>query len=190
MSPLIPKNRIWPLIIVGVLVTDVAVGFSMMHLAANDPHGAIEADYYQKAITWDSTMAQADRNVALRWTLTPALGPISVGHEAPLTLDLRDASGAAVVGATILVEAVQVAHAEEIQHITLTSDSTGEYRTTVPMTRPGLWELRVIATRGADRFTNEVRLDASTTGMAVVVTVRPGDATPAKLQAGLRPTGS
>ncbi len=190
MSPLIPKDRIWPVIIIAVLVTDVTVGFAMMRLASDDPHAAIESDYYQKAITWDSTMAQATRNSELGWMLTPSLGAISVRHEAPLTLDLRDANGAAVVGATILVEAVQVAHAEEIQHITLTSDSAGEYRTTLPMTRSGLWELRVIATRGADRFTNEARLDASTTGMAAIITARPGDATPGKLKAGLRPTGS
>jgi nitrogen fixation protein FixH len=190
MSPIIRKDRIWPAIIIGALVLDVGVGFAMMRLASDDPHAAIESNYYQKAITWDSTMAQAGRNSTLGWTLVPTLGAITAQREAPLTFRLRDRAGDAIAGATILVEAVQVAHAEEIVHVTLTSGADSSYSTSLPMSRAGLWELRVIATRGADRFTSDVRLDASTTGMAAVITARPGDAIESKLKAGLRPAGS
>jgi nitrogen fixation protein FixH len=176
MSPLIRKERIWPTIIISVLVLDVAVGFAMMRLASDDPHAAIESDYYRKAVTWDSTMAQVGRNAALGWTIQPSLGAITPRREAPLTLHLRDRSGAPVTDATILIEAVQVAHAGEIVHGTLTGAGDSGYATSLPMTRPGLWELRVIATRGSDRFTADLRLNASTTGDAVVVTERPGDA--------------
>jgi nitrogen fixation protein FixH len=176
MSPLLRKDRIWPTIIVGVLVVDVAVGFAMMRLAADDPHAAIEPDYYHKAIIWDSTMAQADRNAALGWTLEPSLGAITARHDAPLTLRVHDRTGAAVTGATLQVQAMQVAHADEVVHATLTAAGDGDYVTELPMTRPGLWELRVVATRGGDRFTADLRLDASTTGVAQAVLARPGDA--------------
>jgi nitrogen fixation protein FixH len=190
MSAFIRKDRVWPVIIIAVLVIDVAVGFAMMRVASDDPHAAIESDYYHKAITWDSTMAQAEQNKSLGWTMTPTLGAITSAHDAPLTFRLRDVSGAPITDATILVEAVQVAHAEEIVHVTLSSSPDSSYATTLPMTHAGLWELRVIATRGADRFTTVVRLDANTTGMAAVVSARPGDAIASKLKAGLRPAGS
>jgi nitrogen fixation protein FixH len=190
MSPLVRKERIWPMIIAGILLVDVGVGFGMMKVANSDPHGAVESNYYQKAITWDSTMAQSERNATLGWTLVPALGAITAPGNASLSFTLRDQDGAPISGAVILVEAVQVAHADQIVHVTLTSSPDGSYATAIPMTRAGLWELRVIATRGADRFTSQVRLDASTTGMATVVTARPGDASPAELKAGLRPAGS
>jgi nitrogen fixation protein FixH len=176
MSRLLRKDRLWPTIIVAVLVIDVAVGFAMMRLAADDPHAAIEPDYYHKAVIWDSTLAQADRNAALGWTLESSLGAITPRHDAPLMLRISDDSGQAVTGATLQVEAMQVAHADEVVHATLTAGADGGYVADLPMARPGLWELRVVATRGGDRFTADLRLDASTTGVAQAVLARPGDA--------------
>ena len=190
MSSLIPKERIWPALIIAALVIDVGVGFSMMRLAADDPHAAVEPDYYRKAITWDSTMAQAVRNGALGWTLVPSLGAVTPTHEAPLTMQLRDSAGRAITGAVIQVEAMQIAHAEEILHATLTGANDSSYTTTLPMARTGLWEMRVIVTRGTDRFTTQLRLDASTSGIAGIVTARPGDAPPEKVKSVVRPAGS
>ena len=45
MSPLIPKHRVWPAIIVAVLVIDVLVGLVLIRVANSDPHAAIEANY-------------------------------------------------------------------------------------------------------------------------------------------------
>jgi nitrogen fixation protein FixH len=190
MSPILRKDRIWPTIIVGVLVIDVAVGFAMMRVAADDPHAAIEPDYYQKAVIWDSTLAQSHRNAVLGWTLESVLGAITPGHEAPLTLRLHDGRGDAVVGATLQVEAMQVAHAGDIVHATLTARGDSDYVAALPMTRPGLWELRIVATRGSDRFTADLRLDASTTAMARPVRIRPGDAPGAQAATVPRPAGS
>ncbi len=189
MSPLIRKDRIWPTAIIAVLVIDVAVGFVMMRVAADDPHAAIEPEYYQKAVAWDSTMAQSHRNTALGWTLESSLGAITPGREAPLTLRLHDAHGDAVVGATLQVEAMQVAHADEVVHATLTAAGDSTYVTALPMARPGLWELRVVATRGSDRFTADLRLDVSTSGAALPVSARPGDAPAATGKPAPRPAG-
>ena len=176
MSPLIPKRRIWPTIVIAVLVIDVVVGLVLIRVATSDPHAAIEADYYQKAVTWDSTLAQASRNSALGWTLDPTLGAISASHEAPFTLLLHDGTGAVVTGASILIEAMQVAHADDIVRAALLATPNGGYGAALPIGRPGLWEVRIVATRGSDRFTADIRLDASTTGAARLVSIRPGDA--------------
>lgn len=176
MSPLIPKNKVWPVIIITVLVLDVAVGFALVRVANSDPHAAIEADYYHKAVTWDSTQAQGRENVALRWTIAPSLGAIRGDHQARLALALRDSAGAAVTGAAITVEARQVAHAEEVVRSTLTAEGDSAYAAMLPLSRPGLWELRVVVTRAHERYTTQLRFDASTTDTARLVAARPGDA--------------
>jgi len=176
LSPLIAKERIWPVIIITVLVLDVAVGFALVRVANSDPHAAIEANYYQKAVTWDSTLAQARTNAALRWTLAPSLGLIGPDHQAMLTFRLRDAAGAALAGAAVMVEARHVAHAEEVVASVLTATPDSSYAGPLLMPRPGLWELRVVVTRGSDRYTTQLRFDASTSDTARLISERPGDA--------------
>ena len=45
-----------------------------LYVAANDDRGiAIEPDYYQKAVAWDSSMAQARENRRSGWRVTPSL---------------------------------------------------------------------------------------------------------------------
>jgi nitrogen fixation protein FixH len=186
VSPLIRKDRIWPAIIVSVLVVDVGVGVVMMRVANDDPTFAVEPDYYHKAVAWDSTVAQAERNRSLGWQVMPSLGRVEAGKDAALTLTLRDSAGALVHGAEVHVEAMPVAHANELMEATLPAGEAGGYTAEVPITRAGLWELRVVATRGSDRFTADLRLDASTSGEARVVTDRPWQASPSRLEAGTR----
>lgn len=172
---LIRKDRIWPIIVVLMLGAYVTFGVVAARLASNDPNYAIEPDYYRKAVTWDSTMAQARENVALGWQVTPTLGPVG-GPLTAFALELRDSARGPVTGAQVSVEARQVAHAEDVVRATLHADSAGTYVARMPLVRAGLWEIRVVATRGATRFATSVRMDASLTAAATVVNARPGDA--------------
>ena len=164
----------------------VVFGLFAARVASHDPNFAIEPDYYRKAVGWDSTLAESRRSALLGWRLRPALGAIDAGTGALLTFELRDSAGAPVGGATIAVEARQVAHADDVLRATLTGRADGAYSAQLPLTRPGLWELRVVATRGTDRFAANVRLDASATAPATVIDERPGDPLAARLKAGTR----
>ncbi len=186
MSPLIGKSRLWPVLIVTTLVIFVTFTLLAARVASHDPHFAIEPDYYGKAIAWDSTLAEQRRAAALGWRLTPALGPVSAGRGAPLVLTLSDSLGAPITGASIAVEARQVAHADDVVRLTLTQGADARYTAALPLARSGLVELRIVATRASDRFSTSIRLDASATSMARVVDARPGDASPARLRAGAR----
>jgi nitrogen fixation protein FixH len=186
VSPFIRKERIWPTIVVVVLAGYVVFGVVAARVASHDPHYAIEPDYYRKAVAWDSTLAQGRRSEALGWTLTPALGPIGDGAATVLTIDLRDSTGAAVQDADVSVEARQVAHADDVVRSALERVGDGTYVARMAIGRPGLWECRIVATRGADHYATSVRLDASATAMATVVAERPGDPLPARTKAGAR----
>lgn len=172
---LIRKDRIWPVIVVLVLGAYVTFGIVAARLASNDPNHAIEPDYYRKAVTWDSAMAQERENVALGWQVTPTLGPVG-GPLTTFALALRDSARGPVAGAQVSVEARQVAHAEDVVRATLLADSAGVYVARMPFVRAGLWEIRVLATRGSERFATSVRMDASRAAAATVVDARPGDA--------------
>lgn len=188
MTLRLTKSHIWPAIVIGLLVVDTGVGLYMMHVANSDPTVSVEPDYYGKAVRWDSTEAQARLNNSLGWTIAPTLGPLGDGSAAKFGLTLRDRSGATIEGARIEIEAIPVSSADDVVRGVLTDTaSAGSYATTLPMAHTGLWQLQLVATRGADRFTADLRVDASTTEPGVAVTDRPGAAIPERLRAGMRP---
>ena len=93
----------WPIGITGVLAVTVAANIWVAKIASEDPSFAIEQDYYQKAIAWDSTLAQANRNTQLGWRLTPELGPIGTNGRLRVSARLTDAAGAPISAATVRV---------------------------------------------------------------------------------------
>lgn len=183
---LIRKDRIWPTIVVTVLLGNLALGVVLYRVANADSHFAVEADYYRKALDWDSTQAQDARNASLGWRVTPAMGPLAAPSPTRLTLDLAAADGTPLTGATATLEARQVAHAAEVITATLGNDVTpGQLVGELALDREGLWELRILIDHAGQRFTDQLRLDVSRDAPARVVRARPGDPIPARLAAGL-----
>jgi nitrogen fixation protein FixH len=173
---LIRKDRIWPTIIVASLASFVGLSLLLARVAERDRHFAVESDYYTKAVGWDSTMAQAGRNTALGWQVVPRLGAVRPGVSDTLVFELRDRFGAPIRDAEVSVEAMPVAYADQVVRANLrASAEPGRYAASVAMSRAGLWELRVSALRGSDRFTANLRIDASAEHDAVVIDARPGE---------------
>ncbi len=149
----------WPIGIVAILVASVGLNFWMLGVANDDPSFAIEPDYYQKAVHWDSTMAQMRENAALAWRLSPSLGRFSLRDGARLEVTLTDASGVVIPDATIRVAAFFNARANDVYDTTLLRDSTG-YTAVLPVRHRGVWELRFDVVRGGRRFTSTARVEA------------------------------
>ncbi len=181
------RGRVWPTIVIAVLAGNLLLGITLMRVAAADEHFAVEPDYYRRAVGWDSTQAQARATVALGWRVHAALGPVT-GAPLLLTLVLTDAAGRPLAGATVTVEGREVAYATNLVGGALPATaSPGAYAAPVAITRAGLWELTVRATRGSERIVTALRLDARTDGPAQPVDRRPGAADPARVAAGMRP---
>lgn len=145
--------RLWPLALVAVLAITVVANFWLLWAANDDQHLAFEPDYYRKALAWDSTMAQDDRNVALAWHATARLG-----RAGRLTVALSDAAGLPLAGATVTAEVIPIAHADRIRSVTLAETGAGAFGAEVPLVYAGLHEVRVSAARGGDRFTTILRV--------------------------------
>lgn len=163
--------------IITALLGNVVLGVVLVRVAGGDRHFAVESNYYQKAVSWDSTMAQDGRNTALGWVMVPSLGAVGTAGGDSLVVTLHQAGGEPVTGATVTIEAMPIAYATDVRRATLTATrEPGRYAASGVIGRAGLWELRLTSVRGTDRFTDNLRLDASTTAAATVVTARPGDA--------------
>lgn len=158
---MIKQGRLWPWALGGVLATTMAGNFWVMRLAGADASFAVEPDYYRKAVTWDSTMAQAARNAELGWQLEAGLAPPGANGQAELSVSLRAADGAPIPNATIRVEASHNARANEVIAAALQPAADGGYAVEIPAVRAGVWELRFEVTRGMDRFTATLRRDTS-----------------------------
>ncbi len=153
----------WPLGIVAILAATVGLNIWVLRVANDDPSFAIEPDYYQKAVNWDSTMAQKRQNLALGWHLAPTLGAFTARDGARLQVTLTDASGASIADATVRVAAFYNARANDIIDTTLHPDSAG-YVATLPVKHGGVWELQFDVKRGTTRFTSTSRVEAVPAG--------------------------
>jgi len=153
----------WPVVIVVLLVGSAGANIGFMIVANRDASFAVEPDYYRKAVEWDRAMAQEARNTELGWTVSARLEP-TAADRARLVAAVRDRAGAALTGADVRVEAFPSARAREIASVALEpGGGAGVYTGLLPSARPGLWELRVQVTRGAEVFTRTLSQDLAAT---------------------------
>jgi nitrogen fixation protein FixH len=153
---------LWPLAVVGALVVTVGANIAILVLANDSDKAVVEPNYYEKAVAWDSTMAQGRRNDSLGWSIGATLTPSAGG--ARLEARLADRTGSPLTGATLRVEAIHNVDAARRIEATLRDAGGGAYGADLPLRHVGLWELRFTAVRGGDRFTEDLRRDLSPRG--------------------------
>jgi hypothetical protein len=153
-------GALWPIAIVGVLALTVGANV-VVFVAARDPHAAaIEPDYYNKGVAWDSTLALEHRGEALGWRLDVDLLDAS-RDGATLRVRAFERDGRPLTGARVRVEAIHNLQADVRVKAMFGEQASGEYATKLPLPRSGMWELRLDVTRGSDRFVTSVRRDAT-----------------------------
>ncbi len=154
------RGTLWPIGIAAILSATVAANIWLAVVAGGDPSFAIEPNYYQKGVQWDSTLAQAERNAALGWRIEPSLAAFTTRGGAVLRVALTDSTGAAIDDATITVAALFNARAGSVLDATLVHDTAG-YSVRLPVRHGGQWELRFAVSRGGQRFTAVSRIEAT-----------------------------
>ena len=150
----------WPIGITAILVATVAANLVMMRIANSDPSFSVEPDYYKKAVLYDSTMAQTHRNLDLGWGVQTFADSIVAGQPTRLRVVLHDIQALPVLGAAVQATVLFNARANDLTTSTLTDEGAGVYTATVPINAPGIWEVRVNATRDTSHFTSSTRITA------------------------------
>lgn len=160
-------GRVWawvPALLLGSML--VGLG-TLARIAVDDPHFALEPNYYDKAVHWDRARAEANASQALGLTLSlaPTLYRDADGSVL-VELAVADRERAPLAGAQVELEAFPNAYASRAQRVTLHEAAPGLYRGKLEHGLVGLWELRVSVTRGADHFRHDLRRDVLKRGAA------------------------
>jgi hypothetical protein len=148
----------WAFVPAGLLAAMLVGLLTMATIAADDPSFAVERDYYKKAVAWDRELEQQGENARLARMVTLETRS-TPRRTAALALRISDASGTPLDGASVDLEAFPNARAGERQRLVFTETRPGAYVAELAVTRTGLWELRLIVTRGKERTTHVLRVD-------------------------------
>ena len=157
-------GTVWAFVPAGLITIMLGGLLTMATIAGRDPGFALEPDYYAKAVRWDEQQAQQATNLRLGWQLVPHVAPRDGERKTTVLVDLKDARGQAVSGATLKLEAFANARAGTRITRELRESGAGSYGTELPPARDGLWELRFSAVRGSERFTRTLRVELGQEG--------------------------
>jgi nitrogen fixation protein FixH len=149
----------WPFGLTLALLASAGLNIAFALVATHDASFAVEPDYYRKALEWDRTMAQEAANRALGWRITVAAEPAPRPGTLRLVARITDRDGRGVDGAAMSVEARHGARAAAPVSGTLAAVAGGRYVADLPLRRAGLWELRFVARRDGDLYTQHVASD-------------------------------
>jgi nitrogen fixation protein FixH len=151
-------SRLWPWVPVLLLTTLIGTQLVVLSSVLDDPSFATERDYYRKAVSWDEHMERARASQALGWRAEGRVAAPEAG-KARLELQLRDAAGHGISGAALNVVAFANTRAAQMVELRLTELAPGRYGAELGPVRPGLWEARVEATRGMERYETTLRFE-------------------------------
>jgi nitrogen fixation protein FixH len=154
--PRFARARLWPWIPALLLGSLIGAQMTVLAFVLDDPTFATEADYYRKAVDWDARRARERESQALGWT---AQLRVQSRPERPISLQLSDALGRAVVSARVSGVAFHNARAGHPLALMFEEESPGLYRVPLGAVRPGLWELRLSATRDRDSYETTLRFE-------------------------------
>ncbi len=149
---------IWALFPVGLLALLLTIQVFMVSVATNDPAFAVEEDYYRRAVEWDRHAAQLATNRQLAWDVAWAVAARSerIGQ---LEVRLENPNGRPIADASVELVAFPNARSSQRQTLKARELTPGHYATPFELTHPGLWEFRLTAQAGGQKFTSVKQLD-------------------------------
>ena len=162
-----PRSRaaalFWPAFIIFLLAIPVAAVTVLIRAATSDPGFAVEENYYERGLAWDEVSKQRAVNEALGWGFELFAGR-GGGRRLFVQVRLLDRESAPVTAETVSIEAFAVARAADRLHLVPVLADDGSWEAVSLLSRGGLWEFRLEATAGGQRFTEVLRRDLGRVG--------------------------
>lgn len=157
----------WPMFVVVLLLLNMGLASVAVYYATTDKTFAVEPDYYRKAMRWDSHVAMRDASAKLGWSVAAQVEPASnVAGKPRLVLRVSDREGQPVTDVQWRATAFHQARAGDRIDLALANAGEGVYECEAAMARAGLWEVRLIASRGRDIFESVERVEVRSSGAA------------------------
>ena len=153
----------WPAFIVFLLLIPVAASVVLVRVAHDDPSFAVEENYYEKGVQWDSEMEQRAANERLGWRVDLRVQAVA-GRRVILVARLFDENERPVAAESVSLEAFPIARASQVERVELASTPEGTWDATLPLHHSGLWEFRFAAQARGERFTETIRRELDPAG--------------------------
>ena len=162
-SPQHPSTRggaVWACV-PALLLATMLLGLGWLaYIATDDPHFALEPNYYDKAVHWERTQREAHDSAALGLLLTlPKALALSADGTLEVELHVADRERNPLQSASVELEAFPNAYASRIERVTLRETAPGVYRARLKGQDHGLWELRFSVAKDRRHFHQSVRRD-------------------------------
>jgi nitrogen fixation protein FixH len=152
------RNLFWPIFLTSLIGIHTLSVVVMVVVATHDKSFALEPDWYAKGLNYEQAVQQHQANSRLNWSVTIDVGqPLPGTNHRNVTGAIRDAAGKPVENATVDLVAFAHLRAGNRTSGVLLSQGGGIYAATMAMEDPGVWEFRVVVTRGPDTFTHVVK---------------------------------
>jgi nitrogen fixation protein FixH len=152
------KGHLYPAMVVGILAIGVGASLILMIKATQDPSFSVEPDYYKKAVAFDELRAEEERSERMGWRVTFGTRPIEgQPTQVQVIVRLEDRDGALLDHAEVGLVAAPIARGRELVSAALAPLEPGIYGATLPMARPGLWEVQLEVRREDQRFKKTLR---------------------------------
>jgi nitrogen fixation protein FixH len=123
----------------------------MVYVAATTWTGIAVNRAYDKGLTYNRNLEAAARQEALGWEVSLAT-EVTAGLAGTVEVGLRDAQGAPLHRAEIVVAFERPTHEGHDFAVQLVPSGAGTYTAPFAAPLPGVWDVRLVATRGGDRF--------------------------------------
>jgi len=147
------KAYFFPALVVGLLLLQIGLCGIGFYMATRSNANVVENDYYDKALHWDQQVAAEQASAALGWKPSINISQQSdMQGNRTFVLELKDRMGKPVTDAKIRMIFFHHAHARQVETVDLRDQGNGFYSATIPIARPGLWEFRMVAERGNEKF--------------------------------------
>ena len=157
MRSFIDKGYGWPLFVVILLVSSVAMMGIVVMAARSDGGAQVIENYYEQAVRWDSLAEARGAAAALGWQADLVLSGTVEGLEG--TVSLVDSTGKALLGLDVIIRLRRPQLAAIVAEIEA-RDTTGRgsYAFATDATGTGLWDIEAeIANSG--EVGQAIRLD-------------------------------
>lgn len=136
------SGRIWPILIVGFLVSSAALDLTVLYIASQHPSLAIEDDYYQRGLERESRDESRTAADLRGWSFEPLI-PDRVIRRQPNSVQAKfvDSAGAPIVGAKVRFRAFPSSRPRQVQEVEMKMVD-GVYQGEFTPSRQGAWQFR------------------------------------------------
>lgn len=136
-------GRYWPAVLVTIVLSGLSGVGWLIYRATTDKTFAVEPDFYNKALRWDSSAREQAISRQLGWSVAASIVTDETGASTPtLVVRITGGDGAPIRGADVGCEAFAHARAADRRSLRLVERSEGEYAAALENAWPGTWRVR------------------------------------------------